>query len=59
MYIQYCKLLGLRFNTLNRMLSLIFELKIDWYTNKGQTSNTVNEMKYSGISICSPTGQYR
>ena len=25
------------------MLSVIFELKIDWYTNKGQTNNTVNE----------------
>ena len=25
------------------MLSVIFELKIDWYTNKGQTSNTLNE----------------
>ena len=25
------------------MLSIIFELKIDWYTNKGQTSSTVNE----------------
>ena len=25
------------------MLSVIFELRIDLYTNKGQTSNTVNE----------------
>ena len=25
------------------MLSFIFELRIDWYTNKGQTSSTVNE----------------
>ena len=25
------------------MLSVIFELRIDWYTNKGQTSCTVNE----------------
>ena len=25
------------------MLSVIFELRIDWYTNKGQTSSTVNE----------------
>ena len=25
------------------MLSVIFELRIDWYTNKGQTSNAVNE----------------
>ena len=25
------------------MLSVIFELRIDWYTNKGQTRSTVNE----------------
>ena len=25
------------------MLSVIFELRIDWFTNKGQTSSTVNE----------------
>ena len=25
------------------MLSVIFELRIDWYTNKGQTSSTVNK----------------
>ena len=25
------------------MLSVIFELRVDWYTNKGQTSSTVNE----------------
>ena len=25
------------------MLSVILELRIDWYTNKGQTSSTVNE----------------
>ena len=25
------------------MLYVIFELRIDWYTNKGQTSSTVNE----------------
>ena len=25
------------------MLSVIFELRIDWYTNKGQTSRTMNE----------------
>ena len=31
------------FNALNRMLSVIFELMIDWYTNKGQTSSTVNK----------------
>ena len=40
------------------MLSVIFELRIVWYTNKGQTSSIVNEMKYSGISIHSPAGLY-
>ena len=25
------------------MLSVIFELRIDWYINKGQTSNTMDE----------------
>ena len=30
-------------NSLNRMLTVKFELRIDWYTNKGQISNTVNE----------------
>ena len=43
MYIPYYKFLLLIFNALNRMLSIIFELRIDWYTNKGQTSSTVNE----------------
>ena len=33
------------FNALNIMLFVIFELRIDWYTNKGQTNSTVNEMK--------------
>ena len=31
------------FNALNRMLSFIFKLRIDWYSNKGQTSSTVNK----------------
>ena len=26
-----------------RMLTVKFELRIDWYTNKGQISSTVNE----------------
>ena len=43
MYIPYCKFLWLIFNALNRMLSAIFELRIDWYTNKGQTNSTVNK----------------
>ena len=30
-------------NGLNRVLTVKFELRIDWYTNKGQTSNTTNE----------------
>ena len=30
-------------NTLNRMLIVKFELRIDWYTNKGQIRNTANE----------------
>ena len=30
-------------NTLNRMLTVKFELRIDWYTNKGQISSTANE----------------
>ena len=30
-------------NALNRMLIVKFELMIDWYTNKGQISSTVNE----------------
>ena len=27
-------------NALNRMLTIKFELRIDWYTNKGQISST-------------------
>ena len=30
-------------NAFNRMLTVKFELKIDWYTNKGQVSSTTNE----------------
>ena len=30
-------------NTLNRMLTVKYESIIDWYTNKGQISNTANE----------------
>ena len=29
-------------NALNRMLTIKFELRIDWYTNKGQISSTTN-----------------
>ena len=30
-------------NPLNRMLTVKFELRIDWYTNKSQISSTANE----------------
>ena len=30
-------------NALNRMLTVKFELRIDWYTSKGQISSTANE----------------
>ena len=30
-------------NALNIMLTVKFELRIDWYTNKGQISSTANE----------------
>ena len=35
-------------NALNRMLTIKFELRIDWYTNKGQISSTANE--YNDVS---------
>ena len=30
-------------NALDRMLTIKFELRIDWYTNKGQISSIANE----------------
>ena len=30
-------------NTFNKMLTVKFELRINWYTNKGQISSTANE----------------
>ena len=30
-------------NTFNRMLTVKFELRLGWYTNKGQISSTANE----------------
>ena len=30
-------------NALNRMLTVYFSLRIDWYTNKGQISSTMNK----------------
>ena len=59
MFIQYCNLLRMGSNALKRMLSVIFKLRIDWYTNKGHCNSTANEMIYSGISICSLVGLYR
>ena len=42
-------------NALNRMLIVIFELRIDWYTNKGQISNIANER--NDVSLRSVTQQ--
>ena len=36
-------------NTLNRMLIVKFELRIYWYTNKGQISSTANERNYVSL----------
>ena len=41
------------------MLAIIFELGIDWYTNKDKCSSTANDMIDSDILIRSPAGQYR
>ena len=30
-------------NALNKMLTNKFEIRIDWYTNKGQSSSTANK----------------
>ena len=30
-------------NALNRMLTVLFALRIDWYTNKGQINSTTNK----------------
>ena len=40
-------------NGLNRMLTVKFELRIDWYTNKGQISSTMNER--NDVSLLSVT----
>ena len=39
------------------MLALIFELGIDWYTNRDKCNSTVNDMFYSDILIRSPARQ--
>ena len=36
-------------NTLNRMLTVKFELRIYWYTNKGHISSTANERNYVSL----------
>ena len=36
-------------NAFNRMLTAKFELRIDWYTNKGQISSTTNERNYVSL----------
>ena len=40
-------------NALNKMLTVKFELRIYWYTNKGQISNIANE-----FNDVSPAGPY-
>ena len=40
-------------DALNRMLTVKFELRIDWYTNKGQISSTAN--KRNDVSLRSVT----
>ena len=46
------------FNDLNRMLTVKFKLRIDWYTNKCQISNTANERNDVTL-IRSLAGQYQ
>ena len=36
-------------NALNKMLTVKFELRIDWYTNKDQISSTTN--KHNDVSL--------
>ena len=36
-------------NALKRMLTVEFELRINWYTNKGQISSTTNERNYVSL----------
>ena len=42
MYVLYYIFSIKDLNTLNRMLTVYFVLKIDWYTNRGQNSSTAN-----------------
>ena len=45
-------------SALNRMLTVKFELRVDWYTNKGQMSSTA-----LNVMMCHsdhrPVGRYR
>ena len=49
MYILYCISTIKDLNALNRMLTFYFALRIDWYTDKGQISNTMN--KHIDVSL--------
>ena len=42
MYVLYYIFAITDLNALNRMLTVYFALRIDWYTNRGQNSNTAN-----------------
>ena len=47
MYIHYCKFVLNDLKALKRILTVKFELRIDWYINKDQISSTApNVMKY-------------
>ena len=41
-------------NALNRMLTVKFELRIDWYTNKGQISITTNKRNDVSLRSVAP-----
>ena len=43
MYVLYYIFSIKDLNALNRMLTVYFALRIDWYTNRGQNSSTVND----------------
>ena len=41
---SYCTVFNIEdLNAHNRILTVYFALRIDWYTNKGQISNTMNK----------------
>ena len=43
MYVLYYIFAIKDLNALNRMLTVYFALRIDWYTNRGQNSSTAND----------------